>query len=363
MRWSIISIFSLCIAINLYTSDVMATASTPRATDIRSVQNSQGAQTGDLVFQENLFDFGRVVRGQTVTHEFRFTNTGKQSLRIQGFHAACGCTIVEVDQERQYAPGESGSLKIAIDTTNFTGSLVKTVTIMTNEALLPERILTMRVVVDEEFVVDPPIIDFGEIFAQDNPVRVVNISAVRDPKTELLSVTNSNKGLKAKIIPPNGNESWRISVQLKPGQNPGIFKDTLIVKNTSKFLPTLQILVRAQIRKQISTSPEYLEFGAIPKKQKMERSVNLMSRVPFVVSSPKVELLVNGEPVSDPSKLVQFEVRNKDQTNQQVMIKILNDSERTGTVHGKIKLQTNDNVQKNVELNFYAFFLNKEDGK
>jgi Protein of unknown function (DUF1573) len=359
LRWFKLSVVLMSLGISglAQASDGTRSPSTSRPA------SSSGNKAGDLVFTENSFDFGRAVRGQILTHVFNFKNTGSQVLRILGVHASCGCTLVEVNQEKQYAPGESGTVKVALDTTNFTGAIVKTVTIMTSEALLPDRILTMRVMIDEEFVVDPPLVDFGEVFAQDSPTRIVNISPVRDSKTELVSVSQSGSGIVSSIIPPKGSEAWRVSVQLNPNQKPGTFKDTLTIKNTSKHLPNLQVMVRAQVRKQISTSPEYLEFGAVAKKQQMERAITLMSRIPFTVSAPKVELLINGEPVADVSKLVQFEVKDGDRTNQQIKIRILNESERSGTVHGKIKMQTSDRIQKEVELNFYAFFTNKEESK
>src|SRR5580698_1591569 len=45
-----------------------------------------------LLFPEDTYNFGEVSEGPQVTHEFKFTNTGKEPLVLSNVKASCGCT-------------------------------------------------------------------------------------------------------------------------------------------------------------------------------------------------------------------------------------------------------------------------------
>src|SRR5580698_10167170 len=45
-----------------------------------------------MIFPEESFTFGEVPEGPQVTHEFKFTNTGKEPLVLSNVKASCGCT-------------------------------------------------------------------------------------------------------------------------------------------------------------------------------------------------------------------------------------------------------------------------------
>ena len=45
-----------------------------------------------LVLKETSFDFGKILQGRPVTHEFTVTNAGEDTLKIEDVKASCGCT-------------------------------------------------------------------------------------------------------------------------------------------------------------------------------------------------------------------------------------------------------------------------------
>ncbi len=55
-------------------------------------------------------DFGKIKQGTPVTHEFKFTNTGKAPLIITNVQATCGCTTPNWTKE-EVMPGGSGFIK------------------------------------------------------------------------------------------------------------------------------------------------------------------------------------------------------------------------------------------------------------
>jgi hypothetical protein len=77
------------------------------------------------------FNYGSVPTGTTVTHQFRFTNTGSEPLTMTRVKASCGCTTPSYSKE-PIAPGEEGFIDVAFNTTGKSGIQNKSVTVSGN---------------------------------------------------------------------------------------------------------------------------------------------------------------------------------------------------------------------------------------
>lgn len=64
-----------------------------------------------IVFEKVTHNFGDVGPGTNHLCEFRFTNTGNGVLKIGEVSKTCGCTPFSLDKT-EYAPGESGTLRV-----------------------------------------------------------------------------------------------------------------------------------------------------------------------------------------------------------------------------------------------------------
>ncbi len=65
-------------------------------------------------FAETSFDFGEVMEGEKVVHEYKFTNTGSEPLVISNAKGSCGCTVPSWPREPIPVGGE-GSIKVQFD--------------------------------------------------------------------------------------------------------------------------------------------------------------------------------------------------------------------------------------------------------
>ncbi|MBK9735095.1 MAG: DUF1573 domain-containing protein [Saprospiraceae bacterium] len=73
--------------------------------------------TGPLTtikFEEETYDWGKVMDGEKMTHVFKFKNTGKEPLIISNAKGSCGCTVPEWPKDA-IAPGKSGEIKVVFD--------------------------------------------------------------------------------------------------------------------------------------------------------------------------------------------------------------------------------------------------------
>lgn len=75
-------------------------------------------------------DFGKIKQGVPVTHEFKFTNTGKIPLVITNVQASCGCTTPAWTKD-PIPPGGQGFIKATYNAASM-GGFNKTVTVMAN---------------------------------------------------------------------------------------------------------------------------------------------------------------------------------------------------------------------------------------
>ena len=75
-------------------------------------------------------DFGKIKQGVPVTHEFKFTNSGKTPLIITNVQASCGCTTPAWTKD-PVPPGGEGYIKATYNA-SAVGAFNKTVTVTAN---------------------------------------------------------------------------------------------------------------------------------------------------------------------------------------------------------------------------------------
>jgi hypothetical protein len=82
-------------------------------------------------FEEITFDLGTVQSGESVTHEFKFKNSGDRDLIISQAKGSCGCTQPEYPKD-PIAPGDEGVIKVTFNSTGISGQITKNVTLIAN---------------------------------------------------------------------------------------------------------------------------------------------------------------------------------------------------------------------------------------
>ncbi len=95
-----------------------------------------------IEFEEEVFDFGQIISGESIEHTFVFKNTGKNPLVINNCKGSCGCTIPEWPHS-PIAPGGTGEIKVKFNSQGKHGEQDKTVTVTANT--LPNN-TTIRIV-------------------------------------------------------------------------------------------------------------------------------------------------------------------------------------------------------------------------
>lgn len=101
------------------------------ATANGAAENPANAAEAKITWEEDAFDFGKVITGQKVQHRYKFKNSGESPLIISNAAASCGCTVPTWTRE-PIAPGDTGSIFVEFNSENRMGPQEKTVTVTAN---------------------------------------------------------------------------------------------------------------------------------------------------------------------------------------------------------------------------------------
>ncbi len=85
-----------------------------------------------IVFDNTVFDFGKIHQKTTVNHTFHFFNKGKGDLVIDRVTRGCACTIVTLSS-KEIPPGKRGTLEVQFNTEYSEGKETKTIYVYSND--------------------------------------------------------------------------------------------------------------------------------------------------------------------------------------------------------------------------------------
>ena len=95
-----------------------------------------------LIFPEESYSFGEVPEGPQVTHEFKFSNPGKEPLVLSNVRASCGCTTPSWPKD-PILPGKDASIMVTYNTQGRPGAFNKSITVTSNSDT-PNKVIYIK---------------------------------------------------------------------------------------------------------------------------------------------------------------------------------------------------------------------------
>ncbi|NRT11791.1 DUF1573 domain-containing protein [Flavobacterium sp. 14A] len=95
-----------------------------------------------MTFVNETIDYGKIAHNADGKREFVFTNNGNKPLIITNTQGSCGCTVPTSPRE-PIAPGAKGVIGVKY-ATDRVGQFTKTVTVTSNAAGQPTKVLTIK---------------------------------------------------------------------------------------------------------------------------------------------------------------------------------------------------------------------------
>jgi len=96
-----------------------------------------------ITFEKTVHNFGQIAPGSSNVCEFEFKNTGNALLKITRVKKTCGCTPFTL-AKKEYAPGESGTLKVKFNASTRKGSVSKSIYVHSNDRKHPKVKLAIK---------------------------------------------------------------------------------------------------------------------------------------------------------------------------------------------------------------------------
>ena len=95
----------------------------------------------EIYIDNEVFDFGEIIQGESVTHDFIIKNVGKEDLIVNSAKGSCGCTVPNWPKEA-ISPGKENLITVTFNSAGKLGKQKKTVTLVTN-AIPNTKVLTI----------------------------------------------------------------------------------------------------------------------------------------------------------------------------------------------------------------------------
>ena len=95
-----------------------------------------------IQMDEESYDFGDIIQGESVTHDFIIKNIGNDKLLINSAKGSCGCTV-PVWPKEPILEGEESTIKVTFNSVGKKGRQNKTVTLVTN-AIPNTKVITIN---------------------------------------------------------------------------------------------------------------------------------------------------------------------------------------------------------------------------
>jgi hypothetical protein len=152
-----------------------------------------------IQFKNAAVDLGNIKPESKNVANYTFTNVGKGTLKILDIVKTCGCTPFELTK-REYAPGESGTIKVEYQATKAGGTVLKHLFVMSNDPNNPRQELTLKANVVLQVVIEPQTMQLS-LDAADANVPAITIYSKDNKPFTIKGIESSGNAVTAQIDP------------------------------------------------------------------------------------------------------------------------------------------------------------------
>ena len=243
-----------------------------------------------IQFASTSLDFGRVIAGEQVRHDFVFTNVGSAALEVSGVYPSCGCTTAGV-WSRRVEPGQTGVIPLQFNSSRFMGPVVKTANVICNDPIQPQIALQIKGTIWKPIEVRPQTAVLNAIVGADSnpPATVSIVSSLEQPL--VLSDPEVHGGpfnVQLKTIQPG--KEFQLIISPVPPLATGNVQGTILLKTSCSNMPTLTVTALAIVQPALVVTPQQITLPPGPLTESMPFAVSIRhnSAEPLTLSDPAV---------------------------------------------------------------------------
>jgi hypothetical protein len=170
-----------------------------------SVKDVKGSAMAEVLGGSN-YEFGTMLHGETMSHEFVVRNNGDSPLVLEKAGSTCKCTVGEMEKS-VLAPGEQTSVKLTWTALSALPSYGQTATFTTNDPTHTELKFTVSGTITDSFVIEPSELGLGDLPATEESEKVFYVFTYLKGSQELKNLrwtspeTEKLISLRSEVVP------------------------------------------------------------------------------------------------------------------------------------------------------------------
>ena len=283
------------------------------------------------------YDFGDVVQGQPVEHEFAWRNNAATPLAVDTVITAYASTLLAADS--LVPAGGEGRLRLRVETRRLLGPVNELVKVRFKDAARRPVwfLLRGRVVAPIELAPQDRVYFFT--FRGEGPDHEILVVNHQDRRLGLLAVRSDNPRFRVRTDTVTAGSRYRLTVSLDPATPVGRDSARIELRTDSPQYPSLTIPARAFVDDVVSAFPRAVDFGQISFNSIDEQVIG--KKVILVQKHQGSGFKVLGATLDVPYMDVAVEPQPAGQRFL-VNVTIVKRRARPGDIHGTLRITTND---------------------
>ena len=250
------SLFTSCSSPHVSTSDEPPA---PSALKQDLVSPSAVSHEPNAAFSEAHFEFGEVLAGDVVEHDFAVTNRGAAPISIKKVQMTTPLLVTQMP--RQVAPGREGRIHFHLDTANLQGKFEGTILVFLDDPALPEAHLAFAGHVVPPIELSPrPAFFVAGLRGHGNRGSIEIVNHESEPLT-IEKVEHPAGRFKTELETLEHGQRYRFTLDLNPDGPGGRTSDSILIRTSSKRMPTLQVSANTYLYERVHAFPEVVDFG------------------------------------------------------------------------------------------------------
>ena len=197
-------------------------------------------------FANTTYEFGKVMAGEVVRHEFVFTNTGDAALEVTAVRPRCGCTTAG-EATKLVEPGKTGTIPLQFNSVNFNGPVDKMADV--DFKGMPSVLLHLKGAVWKPIEITPTLAILSTVAgAMTNATSIVRIINHQDQPVTLSDLTSSNPSFTAELKTVEPGKEFQVIIKTVPPLGPKNVVGQITMKTSSTNMPSITFTAFATVR-------------------------------------------------------------------------------------------------------------------
>jgi hypothetical protein len=308
-----------------------------------------------ISFDKTSNDFGVIDDDKPVSTEFKFTNNGSATLNIANTQGSCGCTVPALEK-KDYAPGESGVIKVTYNPHGRRGKQQTTVTVTSNDPMKPSQILELHSEIKPLMMLEPQVANMNQVQKGKPSTTTVMITSRQKDLTPT-QASSSSPAVSAKLLETKDAtvdgetvKQTPMEIATLPNAEVGQISGQITVR-TSDPARILTMSVMGEIIGDVNAQPQRVQLSAVEPGASVNSTVKLTSRNNKAFKVEKVEEVPTGTP-----KLFQISVAEDTSVTPSAWnITLTGQAPQSGAFRGDLVVTTDIADEKTVKVPYFGF--------